>query len=234
MNGAYADQDYAARRATAFILAVNCSKPSSSCFCRSTETGPQVSGGFDLAATELADLFLLDVGSEAGSQALEGAAWHAATAFEIGSARDVLREAERRITRELRTDHLGSVLFEHLESPHWKEISDRCLGCGSCTMVCPTCFCTNVCDTIGLTATTERVRLWDSCYTTEFSHVHGGNIRPTARARYRQWMTHKFATYREQFGINGCVGCGRCITWCPVQIDITEELGRFRSTGAAR
>jgi ferredoxin len=198
------------------------------------DSGPKVKSGFDLAVTELAGDLLVEVGSEAGSQALEGTSWHPATAFELGRALEVHRDAERQISRELRTDHLGSVLFEHLDSPHWKEVADRCLGCGNCTMVCPACFCTTVCDTIGLTAGTERVRVWDSCFTTDYSHVHGGNIRPTQRARYRQWVTHKFATYREQFGVQGCTGCGRCITWCPAGIDVTEVLETFRSTGAAR
>lgn len=231
MNGSYRDPQYVARRSNAFILAVNCTKAASTCFCTSMQSGPRVTGAFDLAATELPDVFVLDVGSEAGSQVLEGTSWAPANAFDVGRATEAVQKAERQITREVRTDHLGSLLFEHLESPLWKEVSGRCLGCGNCTMVCPTCFCTTVVDTIDLSDRSERIRVWDSCYTTDFSHVHGGNIRPSLRARYRQWVTHKFAAWREQFGVSGCVGCGRCITWCPVGIDITEVLKAFRSTG---
>ena len=232
MGGAYRDPEYAARRSAAFIFAVNCTTASGTCFCTSMQSGPRVTGAYDLAATEVADAFVIDVGSEAGSQALENTTWAPANAFDVGRAKEAIQNAERKISREVRTDHLGSLLFENLESPLWKEVSGRCLGCGNCTMVCPTCFCSTVVDTVDLTERTERIRVWDSCHTTDFSHVHGGNVRPSLRARYRQWVTHKFAAYKEQFGVAGCVGCGRCITWCPVGIDITEVLKAFRSTGA--
>jgi sulfhydrogenase subunit beta (sulfur reductase) len=231
LGGSFRDPHYAARREDVFILAVNCSRPSANCFCSSMECGPRVSGTFDLAVTELDDVLVIEVGSDAGANVLEGTAWTAATAWDLDRAADVIRDAERSITRDVRTDHLGSFLFENLESPHWKDVASRCLGCGNCTMVCPTCFCTTVTDTIDFSERTERLRLWDSCFNSEFSHVHGGNARPSVRARYRQWLTHKFAAYREQYGVLGCVGCGRCITWCPAGIDVTEELKALRATG---
>ena len=231
LGGPFLDPHYAARRSGAFILAVNCSHPSSNCFCPSMSSGPRVSGAFDLAATELDDVLVIEVGSDAGSAALEETGWTASNAWDLDRSAEVIRRAERSITRDVRTDHLSGFLFENLESPHWKDVASRCLGCGNCTMVCPTCFCTTVTDTIGLSERTERLRIWDSCFNTEFSHVHGGNARPSIRARYRQWLTHKFAGYKEQFGVIGCVGCGRCITWCPAGIDVTEELKALRATG---
>lgn len=231
LGGPFQDPHYASRRNGAFLFAVNCSRPSSNCFCSSMGCGPRSAGAFDLAATELDDALVLEVGSDAGSNAMEGTAWTASTARDLDRAAEVIRQAERAITRDVRTDHLRSFLFENLESPHWKDVASRCLGCGNCTMVCPTCFCTTVTDSIGLSERTERIRLWDSCFNGEFSHVHGGNARPSIRARYRQWLTHKFAGYKEQFGVVGCVGCGRCITWCPAGIDVTEELKALRATG---
>jgi Fe-S oxidoreductase len=100
-------------------------------------------------------------------------------------------------------------------------------------MVCPTCFCATVEDATDLTGSaTERRRVWDSCFSQEFSYIHGGSVRTSAGARYRQWITHKLATWHEQFGVSGCVGCGRCITWCPVGIDITAEARAVRQGDA--
>ena len=141
----------------------------------------------------------------------------------------LLGKSERDIERQLRTDDLPKLLYDNLEHARWDDVAARCLSCGNCTQVCPTCFCVNVEDSCNLKATAaERTRVWDSCFVKDFSHVHGGNIRPTIRARYRQWLTHKVASWIDQFGTSGCVGCGRCITWCPVGIDLTEEVKAIR------
>jgi len=228
----YRDPYYGRRREQIFILAVNCSTASSSCFCTSMKTGPRVSTGYDLVLTELSDAFLLEVGSEAGSEMLRSTGWQSATAFDLGRATQVLQQAERQITREMNTVDLPQLLYRNLEHPRWSKVAARCLSCANCTMVCPTCFCTTVEDSSDLRGTSaERVRVWDSCFVLDFSHVHGGNLRPTVRARYRQWLTHKLGSWIDQFGTSGCVGCGRCITWCPVGIDITEELKAIRATG---
>ena len=129
--------------------------------------------------------------------------------------------------REMQTDGIHDLLLANLEHPRWDDVAERCLTCGNCTMVCPTCFCTSVEDTSDLTgASAERSRRWDSCFTMDFSYIHGGSVRAAPKSRYRQWMTHKLATWIDQFDTSGCVGCGRCITWCPVGIDITEEVAR--------
>jgi sulfhydrogenase subunit beta (sulfur reductase) len=120
---------------------------------------------------------------------------------------------------------IKGLLARHLEHPRWDDVAQRCLSCTNCTMVCPTCFCTTVEDVTDLAdEQTERIRKWDSCFTLDFSYVSGGSIRTSPKSRYRQWMTHKLSTWFDQFGTSGCVGCGRCITWCPVGIDITEEV----------
>jgi sulfhydrogenase subunit beta (sulfur reductase) len=126
---------------------------------------------------------------------------------------------------------LPALLLRNLEHPRWDDVAERCLTCANCTMVCPTCFCTSVEDASDLDgAGTSRTQRWDSCFTMDFSYIHGGSVRASNRARYRQWMTHKLATWHDQFGTSGCVGCGRCITWCPVGIDITEEVEAIRAT----
>jgi len=231
--GSYSDPHYLNRRHRLFILAVNCNVPAANCFCQSMGTGPKVKSGYDLAMTELPDSFLLYVGSEAGSELLDGLDWQPATAFDLGRAAQVEQRAERQFKRTLQTEKLPEIVFNRLESSRWDAVAERCLSCGSCTMACPTCFCNTVEESITLDGQlARRTRLWDSCFSMEFSHMHGGNSRPTTRARYRQWLTHKFASWKEQFGDLGCVGCGRCITWCPVGIDVTEELRTLRGMEA--
>lgn len=232
LEGPVPDPHYRARRRRVFLLVANCGEAAATCFCTSMKTGPRATTGFDLALTELPDGFLVDVGSETGSQMLEGTDWEAATAFDLGRAAQAVQRAERQ-QRELRTDDLPRLLYSNLEHPHWDEVAARCLSCGNCTLACPTCFCTTVEDTSDLRGrTAQRTRVWDSCFTTDFSQVHGGNTRPTIRSRYRQFLTHKYASWIDQFGTVGCVGCGRCMTWCPVGIDPTQEVKAFRVSPA--
>ncbi len=229
LGGPYQDPGYRARRQQAFVLAVNCTEPGGTCFCASMGTGPEVGLGYDLALTELDDIFIVEIGSELGATMMRETDWRPAGAFELQQVRDALAEARRNMGRQLDTTDLPNLLYKNLEHARWDQVADRCLSCGNCTMVCPTCFCQDVLDVSDLKGETfERVWVWDSCFSIDYSHVHGGNIRPHTRARYRQWLTHKFASWIDQFGVIGCVGCGRCITWCPVGIDVTEEIDAIR------
>jgi formate hydrogenlyase subunit 6/NADH:ubiquinone oxidoreductase subunit I len=233
-DGPYADADYAARREDVFVLAVHCGEPAGTCFCASMNTGPRVQGGYDLAATEVltpAHRFVVDVGSAEGARVLERVAWRHATDADVADANAVTERATGRMGRTLDTHGLRDLLVQNLEHPRWDDVAARCLGCANCTLACPTCFCSTVEDTTDLSGDeATRARRWDSCFTTDFAYVHGGSVRPSLRTRYRQWMTHKLATWHDQFGTSGCVGCGRCVTWCPVGIDITEEAAAIRAT----
>jgi ferredoxin len=233
LGGPFVDPAYRARREAAFLLAVNCGSPGGTCFCASMKTGPGASGGFDLALTELLDggahAFVVEVGSERGAAVVEGVPHRPAEAADLAAAEEVVERARGRMGRVLDTEGLKELLYRRYENPRWDEVAKRCLTCANCTMVCPTCFCASVEDATDLQGTTtERRRVWDSCFSMEFSYVHGGSVRTSPGARYRQWMTHKLATWHDQFGTGGCVGCGRCITWCPVGIDITAEARAVR------
>jgi ferredoxin len=233
LGGEFRDPHYARRRENVFVLVVNCARVNPTCFCTSMKTGPRATTGFDLALTELPEIFLVAVGSDAGSEMLRDTPWEAATAFDLGRAARAMQDVERQVERQLKTDDLPRLLYDNLEHPHWDEVATRCLSCANCTLVCPTCFCTTVVDTSDLRGTKgERIRLADSCFNRDFSHVFGGNIRPNIRSRYRQWLSHKLASWIDQFGTSGCVGCGRCITWCPVGIEITEEVNALRAKAA--
>jgi sulfhydrogenase subunit beta (sulfur reductase) len=235
MEGEYPDPFYRARREGAFIVAVNCTVAGGTCFCVSMETGPRAEAGFDLALTEVIEdgrhYFVCEAGTARGGELMAQLPASPIEAAEAEAAEAGIGRAAAEQGRSMETAGIKELLYENYEHPRWDEVSERCLTCGNCTMVCPTCFCTTVEDTGDLALeTAERTRVWDSCFTIDFSYVHGGSVRRSARSRYRQWMTHKLATWIDQFGTSGCVGCGRCITWCPVAIDITEEVAAIRAT----
>jgi len=233
----YQDPDYAARRKDCLLIAINCTEAGGTCFCADMNTGPAAGDGADLVLTEVVDdsshWFLLEVHSEAGREIasqLKNA--RRASMDQIRNARRRVDEASQQMGRSLRTEGLREDLLASLQHPGWNEIATRCVGCANCTMACPTCFCTtteNLTDLDGKVASQDRV--WDSCFSDGFSHMHMGPVRKTRASRYRQWLTHKLATWHDQFGSSGCVGCGRCITWCPVGIDITAEAETMRQAG---
>lgn len=240
LQGVHPDPDYAARRARLFVIAVQCGVAGGTCFCASMGTGPRADRGFDLALTELLDdaahgerghRFLVEVGSEAGARALAGVPRSAASEDDVAAALAQSARVAASMGRATPAAEHRELLARNLEHPRWDDVAARCLSCANCTMVCPTCFCSTVEDTTDLTGqTAERSRRWDSCFTLDHSYLAGGGpARPTVRSRYRQWLTHKLGTWIDQFGSSGCVGCGRCVTWCPAGIDITEEIAAIRS-----
>ena len=238
LGGEYVEADYAARRDGAFIVAVDCFEPADTCFCTSMGGGPQIRGACDLVLSEILDgehRFLVRAGSERGAEVLRGLPQRSPVAADLAASQAAVDGAAVRMTRSVQSGDLRDLLARNLEHPRWEEVAERCLTCGNCTMVCPTCFCTSVEDVSDLAGNeAERVRLWESCFSVDHSFLHGGALRRSGRSRYRQWLTHKFGTWHDQFDSSGCVGCGRCIAWCPVGIDVTEELAAIRETDGAR
>jgi ferredoxin len=235
LEGPYKDTDYERRRQNILIVAVNCVHPGGTCFCVSMGTGPRATKGFDLALTEIVQnsrhYFLVESGTNAGEKILKNLKGREAGKNEIEAADRLMKEAENKMGRHVDIDGIKELLHRNFENPRWEVVAQRCLNCGNCTLVCPTCFCINIEDISGLEGdSAKRVRKWDSCFTLDHSYIYGGSVRTSAKARYRQWLTHKLASWIDQFGMSGCVGCGRCITWCPVGIDITEEVQAIRES----
>ena len=231
LDGAHSDPHYSAVRSDAVLVAVACGEPASTCFCASMGTGPRVPGGADVVLTEVVESapsepwYLAEPGSERGAALLARVPNRAATATEVAAAEAVVAGAERRMGRSMPPADLHALMAGNLEHPRWDEVAARCLACTNCTLVCPTCFCSSVEDITDLMGTeARRERRWASCFELDHSYLHGGSVRGSVRSRYRQWLTHKLGTWFDQFGTSGCVGCGRCITWCPAAIDITEEV----------
>ena len=240
LESRFIDPIYRSRRKDVFIIAVNCTMPKGTCFCVSMNSGPGVSGSesFDLALTEVLEgnrhYFIVQTGSEKGKELMADIPHRPADKAEIETSEALFEQAARKMGRVLDTKNIKEVLYQNPEHPRWEDAAGRCLSCANCTMVCPTCFCSTIEDVTDLTGDhAERRRKWDSCFSMDFSYIHGGHIRATVKARYRQWMTHKLAGWMDQFGTSGCVGCGRCITWCPVGIDITEEVKAIRGKNSA-
>lgn len=222
------DANYKRRRENVLLIAVNCGTPSGTCFCVSMDTGPECRSGYDLVVTEVIEddsiEYIVESGTATGAELLDGLDGRDVTEADQENVRAVIAQAEGAMGRVMETEGIYDLLIDNRDHPHWEDVASRCLTCANCTMVCPTCFCSTTSDLVGFDGVAVRQRHWDSCFNLEFTALHGHPVRASAKSRYRQWMTHKLATWYDQFGTSGCVGCGRCITWCPVGIDITAEV----------
>jgi ferredoxin len=234
LGESYSDPLYRARRQGTFLVAVNCTRAAPTCFCTSMRTAPPAEAGFDLALTELITserhIFVVEAGSRVGAEVLAEVEHHEASPGDRLEAERAISAAKASISRKVNTAGLRELLYEKFDHPRWDYTAQRCFTCGNCTQVCPTCFCTTVDDSSDVTGQqAERWRRSDSCFSQNFSFIHGGSVRMSAKSRYRQWLTHKLGAWVDQFGSPGCVGCGRCITWCPAGIDITQEAAALRA-----
>lgn len=228
LGGEYVDQHYKQRRENSLIVAVECFNTCETCFCDSVGFGPEIPNGADIVLTEIIEggdhYFLVRSETKTGQEILNQISLKDAENNHHLIKDAQLERVRNQLKRKVKTTGLRSKLLKNFDHPRWDEVAERCLACSNCTMVCPTCFCTDVSDINDLDGNTTRERRWDSCFTSDFTYIHGGNVRHSVKSRYRQWLTHKFASWQDQFDSLGCVGCGRCITWCPEGIDITEEL----------
>jgi len=234
----YADEIYRARREKAFVVAVHCTTSAPTCFCASLGTGPRARSGFDIALAELTEgetpEYFAEAGTAAGMDLLDRIGAQPAPPELARSVEQACTRAAAAQKRRVDAHAAPQIIDALFDSPHWERVAKRCLACGNCTSVCPTCFCVNYEDRTSLDGQeAERWRVWDSCFTQNFTYIHGGSVRASVKSRYRQWLSHKLARWQAQFGTPGCTGCGRCIVWCPVGIDITEEFQALQASAAA-
>lgn len=238
LQSGFEDPVYAARRKNTLIVSIDCAKPASTCFCTSMDGDPGPTTGYDVNLAELGTgdehRFLIEASSEAGAAIVAKLPCTPAVdrdTRERTAQLDASREAMGHLPEMGRAPE---TLRQSPKSGRWEEVADRCLSCANCTMACPTCFCVDVEDVTDLTGDhAERWQQWDSCFTLSHSYLHGGSVRKTTAARYRQWLTHKLSSWHDQFDTSGCVGCGRCIAWCPVGIDIREEVAAIDAEASA-
>jgi ferredoxin len=233
--GKAGDPSYAERRRRILRIAVQCGQAGATCFCVSMGTGPAVRSGHDLALTEVLrpdrHFFVMEIGSVMGLEVAETLPLRPAPDEDVSAAGELVARTAASMGRTMDPAGLRDLLVNNPEHPRWKIVARRCLSCTNCTMACPTCFCQTTEEVPDLSGeTAEQWRRWDSCFNSGFSSVHGTSVRQSVDSRYRQWLTHKLGTWHDQFGQSGCVGCGRCITWCPVGIDLTEEVAALRET----
>jgi formate hydrogenlyase subunit 6/NADH:ubiquinone oxidoreductase subunit I len=245
---AHPDPRYVRRRTGTFVVAVTCGVPSATCWCTSIGGSPRPDADVDVRLTEVDDgrghRLVAEPVTARGADVLDRLDADVATEVDLAAAEAVGASAIASMPQRIDGDAVAQLLEGTELHPHWDRVAARCLSCGNCTMVCPTCFCTRIEDVTGLpsarseSAATDdvetdavetdvveiaRQQRWASCFELDHSNLVGRPVRATTASRYRQWLTHKLQTWPAQFGTTGCVGCGRCTTWCPAAIDLVEE-----------
>lgn len=211
------DSFYEARRANTTLIGMACLSTSPGCFCTSVGTAPDDSSNVDVLLTKCDAGYVVEAVTERGKAAVASAELEEMNV-------ELARQAAPAVVA---TDNLQATMWKSFDSEIWSRIADRCLGCRACTYLCPTCYCFNVRDYEGKDGTVVRLRGWDSCQAVGFYRLAGGhNPRPNKTSRLRQRFYHKFLYLPDRFGEVGCVGCGRCVENCPVNVDVREVISK--------
>jgi len=227
------------RRQQVYVVGLSCYPlPGENCFCLSLGGGPFSTKGMDILLTKMQSKYFVEVLTPKGEKLIKAAPeyFFNPTDKDQQERQQLERKARAMFTRQIEgVEKIWPVLSQMFESPFWREESYRCLKCGICTYLCPTCHCFDITDEISSTAPLQgkRVRVWDTCQFPDFTmHSSGHNPRPDKASRLRQRIMHKFLYFVETFGDIMCTGCGRCVSKCPVGIDIIDILNKVASHGA--
>lgn len=229
-EGDYPDPYYLKRRNKTALIGMACNEPFPNCFCTSINGNPFSKEGLDLLFTALNGSYHIDVITDKGRIMIDKASSHLTTAKaeDTTEKEQLAKAAEGKIKRHINLDGIKDKLAAIFDHAIWNRFASKCIGCGICTYSCPTCYCFDMQD-----ETSERkgrrVRIWDSCMFPEYTlHASGHNPRPTRTQRLRNRMYHKFKFNIDNYGFPSCVGCGRCITLCPVNVDLIENLSAIK------
>ena len=224
------DPYYMEKREKSTVVGLACNEPCANCFCTSVGGGPASTEGLDVLLTGLEESYLVQPLTEKGEVLCKSVSdvLEQATDEDIQTAEKVHDEAKKAVVRQIDTGGIPENLPGLWENELWQKVSKSCLGCGICTFLCPTCHCFDMQDEIeGFDG--RRCRTWDSCMFSEYTmHASGHNTRPTRRERTRNRINHKYSYFVDKFDVIACVGCGRCISLCPVNIDILDILSKVR------
>ncbi len=224
------DPYYSKRRDQTTVISMGCSDPPKHCFCTSLDAGPHSIEGSDMLWTDIGEKYLVEVLSDKGEELFmeNSDNFQEASEGEKKKAERVKEESREQISNDLKTDGLMETLDDSFMSDYWKKIADRCIGCGICTLLCPTCHCFDIND-VECHSGGCRERTWDSCQYEYYSiHASGYNPRPEKEHRVRNRLLDKYLYKPKNHDEIACVGCGRCIRYCPTNIDIVEVLDEAR------
>jgi len=231
---------YKSIRDNLFIFAINCTVNHNTCFCSSMNSGPDIKDGFDLAVTEIfiendenntSHHFILNADTQKGQNIVDKFQFKEASKEEVNFAKNKVIENKESITNTFNTKNLDKILQDNYNHEIWYKMGEKCTSCSNCTFVCPTCYCTRTVDFTNLDGSmATRISKWDSCFSKDFTRINNKYIRDSLSSRYRHWVMHKFSTWQEQFGTQGCTGCGRCITWCPSGINIVKVIREIQAS----
>jgi NAD-dependent dihydropyrimidine dehydrogenase PreA subunit len=220
----YTDVYYVNKRKATTIIGMGCDHPLSTCFCSSMKGGPFSREGSDLFLIDLGEAYLVELLTEKGTAFQNNKFLKEANTKEINSAKEIEEKASKKTDDSLSVVGIEKRLDQMLENPFWERVQEKCIGCRVCTYLCPTCHCFDIADEV-LTNKGQRVRNWDSCLSSLYSQeTSGHNPRPTNRERTQQRIMHKFNYFPKNFDRIACVGCGRCILYCPANFDIRQAI----------
>jgi sulfhydrogenase subunit beta (sulfur reductase) len=226
------DPYFEGRRSKTVIVGLGCSETHNGCFCTTVGGAPCVDDGSDLFLIDIGDEYLIRIMSDKGEVLLGSEDLPDAETQKIEAAAEVAEKAREALGPYVDVQGLKDILTQRFSDPVWGVISEKCIGCGVCTYLCPTCHCFDICDE-ALYREGKQIRIWDSCQYPLFTKLASGlNPRDTVEKRIRQRIMHKFAYSPDEQGIL-CTGCGRCVIECPVNLDIREALEILLRTGAA-